>query len=148
MASRRLVPASVRASLLGIPSDIGSLERNYVLPDEDLELIATRRRPGNRLGLAIHIALLRHPGQGWIDGIEPPAPLVAWLAEQVDVSSARGTLGLPIERDRYFRARHGLAVYARAARTEGRITESDGALEAAHAALANERSGRNATLDP
>ena len=87
MASRRLVPASVRESLLGIPSDIGSLERNYVLPDEDLELIATRRRPDNRLGLAIHIALLRHPGQGWLDGIEPPAPLVAWLAEQVDVSS-------------------------------------------------------------
>ena len=87
MASRRLVPASVREGLLGIASDIGSLERNYVLPDEDLELIATRRRPDNRLGLAIHIALLRHPGQGWLDGIEPPASLVAWLAEQVDVSS-------------------------------------------------------------
>ena len=87
MASRRLVPASVRESLLGIASDIGSLERTYVLPDEDLELIATRRRPDNRLGLAIHIALLRHPGQGWLDGIEPPSPLVAWLAEQVGVSS-------------------------------------------------------------
>ena len=62
MASRRLVPASVRESLLGIASDIVSLERNYVLPDEDLEQIATRRRPDNRLGLAIHIALLRHPG--------------------------------------------------------------------------------------
>ena len=87
MASRRLVPTSVRDRLLGIPSDISSLERNYVLPDEDLALIATRRRPDNRLGLAIHIALLRHPGQGWLDDIEPPAPLVAWLAEQADVSS-------------------------------------------------------------
>ena len=87
MASRRLVAASVRDSLLGTPSDIGSLERNYVLPDEDLDLIATRRRPKNRLGLAVHIALLRHPGQGWLDGLEPPAPLVAWLAEQVDVAS-------------------------------------------------------------
>ena len=83
MASRRLVPVSVRDSLLGIPSDIGSLERNYVLPDEDLDLISTRRRPENRLGLAVHIALLRHPGQGWLDGLEPPAPLIAWLAEQV-----------------------------------------------------------------
>ena len=70
MASLRLVPASVRDSLLGIPSDVGSLERNYVLPDKDLDLISTRRRPDNRLGLAGHIA-----------------PLVAWLAEQVDVSS-------------------------------------------------------------
>ena len=48
MASRRLVSASVRDSLLGIASDIGSLERNYVLPDDDLALIATRRRPDNR----------------------------------------------------------------------------------------------------
>ena len=87
MASRRLVPASVRDSLLGIPSDVGSLERNYVLPDEDLDLISTRRRPENRLGLAVHIALLRHPGQGWLEGLEPPAPLVPWLAEQADVSS-------------------------------------------------------------
>ena len=87
MASRRLVPASVRDNLLGIPSDIGSLERNYVLADEDLDLVATRRHPENRLGLAVHIALLRHPGQGWLDGLEPPTPLVAWLAEQVDVSS-------------------------------------------------------------
>ena len=80
MASRRLVPPSVREALLGIPSDIASLERNYLLADDDLDLIGTRRRPENRLGLALHIALLRHPGQGWHDDTEPPAPLVAWLA--------------------------------------------------------------------
>ena len=85
MASRRLVPASLREALLGIPSDIASLERNYLLADDDLDLIGTRRRPENRLGLALHIALLRHPGQGWHDNTEPPAPLVAWLAEQIEV---------------------------------------------------------------
>ena len=85
MASRRLVPISVREALLGIPSDIASLERNYLLADEDLDLIGTRRRPENHLGLALHIALLRHPGQGWLDDTEPPAPLVAWLAEQIEV---------------------------------------------------------------
>ena len=37
--------------------------------------------------MAIHIALLRHPGQGWLDDTEPPDPLVAWLAEQIDVPS-------------------------------------------------------------
>ena len=83
MASRRLVPASVREALLGIPSDIASLERNYLLADDDLDLIGTRRRPENRLGLALHIALLRHPGQGWLDDTDPPTPLVAWLAEQI-----------------------------------------------------------------
>ena len=85
MASRRLVPASAREALLGIPSDTASLERNYLLPDEDLDLIGTRRRPENRLGLASHIALLRHRGQGWLDDTEPPAPLAVWLAEQIDV---------------------------------------------------------------
>ena len=85
MASRRLVPASVREALLGIPSDIASLERNYLLADDDLDLIGTRRRRENRLGLALHIALLRHPGQGWHDDTEPPAPLVVWLAEQIEV---------------------------------------------------------------
>ena len=80
MASRRLVPAAAREALLGIPSDTASLERNYLLADEDLDLIGTRRRPENRLGLAIHIALLRHPGQGWLDDTEPPAPLFVWLA--------------------------------------------------------------------
>ena len=49
MASRHLVPPSVREALLGIPSDIASLERNYLLADDDLDLIGTRRRPENRL---------------------------------------------------------------------------------------------------
>ena len=31
-----LLPPSVRDTLLGIPSDTVSLERNYVLADEDL----------------------------------------------------------------------------------------------------------------
>ena len=85
MAPRRLLPPSVRDTLLGIPSDTASLERNYVLADEDLELIGTRRRAANRLGLAIHIALLRHPGQGWLEDMDLSGPVLLWLAEQVAV---------------------------------------------------------------
>ncbi len=88
MTSRRLLPAAAREALFGIPSDIGSLERNYVLAEDDLELIATRKSAANRLGLAAHIALLRHPGQGWLDGDALPEALVAWLAEQVAVPSS------------------------------------------------------------
>ena len=83
MASRRLLPPSVRDTLLGIPSDTVSLERNYVLADEDLELIDTRRSAANRLALAIHIVLFRHPGQGWLDGTHLPGALLVWLAEQI-----------------------------------------------------------------
>ena len=46
--------------------------------------------------------MLRHPGQGWHDDTEPPAPLVAWLAEQIEVPfpslaryGSRGLLFLP-----------------------------------------------------
>ncbi len=110
MASRRLVAASVREALLGIPSDIASLERNYLLADDDLDLIGTRRRPENRLGLALHIALLRHPGQGWHNDTEPPAPLVAWLAEQIEVpfpSLARyGSRGATRSNHRRLAVRH------------------------------------------
>ena len=88
MASRRLVSASARETLFGIPSDTASLERNYVLADDDLDLIYTRRSAENRLGLAIHMALLRHPGQGWLDGDDLPGPLIRWLAEQVAVPSS------------------------------------------------------------
>ena len=83
MASRRLLPPSVRDTLLGVPTDIASLERNYVLADEDLELIDTRRSAVNRLALAIHIALFRYPGQGWLEGTDLPGALLVWLAEQV-----------------------------------------------------------------
>ena len=88
MTSRRLLPAAAREALFGIASDTGSLERNYVLAEDDLDLIATRRNAANRLGLAVHIALLRHPGQGWLDGDALPGALVAWLAEQVAVPSS------------------------------------------------------------
>ena len=124
MASRRLVPPSVREALLGIPSDIASLERNYLLADDDLDLIGTRRRPENRLGLALHIALLRHPGQGWHDDTEPPAPLVAWLAEQIEVpfpSLARyGSRGATRSNHRRLAVRHlGLRAFVPA--HDGRV---------------------------
>ena len=43
MTSLRLVPASGREALLGVPSDIASLERNSLLADDDLDLIGPRR---------------------------------------------------------------------------------------------------------
>ena len=48
-----------REALLGIPSDIASLERNYLLADDDLDLIGTRRHPENRL------APYSRYGPGW-----------------------------------------------------------------------------------
>jgi hypothetical protein len=49
-------------------------------------LIRSRRNRGNRLGLGIHLALLRHPGQGWREGVQLPEAVSHWLSEQVNVS--------------------------------------------------------------
>jgi len=48
-----------------------------------------------------------------------------------ELESVRGKLGLPVERDRYFNARHTLSVYAHAARNASAITECPQALRQA-----------------
>ncbi|MCY4478449.1 MAG: DUF2958 domain-containing protein [Rhodospirillales bacterium] len=50
-----------------------------------------------------------------------------------EIAAYRGRFGLPIERDRHFRARHGIRVYAEAARAAGRIVEYGPELDAAAA---------------
>lgn len=48
-----------------------------------------------------------------------------------EIKALRGKLGLPVERDRFFEARHTLSVYTRAARTKLAITECPQALRIA-----------------
>ena len=50
-------------------------------------------------------------------------------ASLAELARARGRLGLPLERDRHFTARHPLSVYARAARRAGRIVERGAAFD-------------------
>ena len=47
-----------------------------------------------------------------------------------DVAAFRGRFGLGIERDRHFRPKYSMAVYAQAARAAGRIVERGPELEA------------------
>lgn len=83
MARRKLLTASVRQTLFGIPTDTASLEKYYAFRKEDFEIITSRRRQANQLGLAIHLALLRHPGQGWIDAELLPDAFLNWIAAQL-----------------------------------------------------------------
>lgn len=46
-----------------------------------------------------------------------------------ELESVKGKLGLPVERDFHFAPRHTISVYARAARTEGTITECHAVLD-------------------
>jgi hypothetical protein len=61
-----------------------------------------------------------------------------------EIAAVRLPLGLGIERDLCFAARHPLSVYAAAARTHGQITEAPAHLDRAAAELARARvSGRS-----
>ena len=84
---RRLLSSRTHAEFFGVPTDSDALIRHYLLSGDDIDLISTRRRAENLLGVAVHICLLRYPGLGWSDGIMPPAELIAWLAEQLQVST-------------------------------------------------------------
>ena len=85
--TRKILSSRARSELFGVPTDFESLSRHYLLNEDDLDLIRTRRGGENQLGLALHIALLRHPGFGWHEDFMPPAELIEWLAEQAHVDA-------------------------------------------------------------
>jgi TnpA family transposase len=87
MSRRTLLTSEQRIRLLGIPTDSAELAKHYVLSSEDLAFIRTKRRSGNRLGFAVQLCLLRHPGQGL--GIEhPPEAMIAFIAHQLGDSAS------------------------------------------------------------
>jgi hypothetical protein len=47
--------------------------------------VASRRGAANRLGCAVQLALLRHPGMTLAQMDVPIEPLVTWLASQLEI---------------------------------------------------------------
>ncbi|MDT7953752.1 MAG: DUF4158 domain-containing protein [Acetobacteraceae bacterium] len=64
------------------------MARHYVLDAADLAFVRTRRRSANRLGFAVQLCLLRHPGTGLGPGEHPPVAMLAFVAEQLGVPPA------------------------------------------------------------
>ena len=85
-----LLTDAERAALFGIPVDPDELARRYTLEAVDLDLINHRRHDRNRLGMALQVALLRHPGMPLAQVLQieggAPAPLVAFLARQLGLN--------------------------------------------------------------
>ena len=77
-----------RRALLGVPLDPDDLARLFTLSRSDRDLVAGRRNDASRLGFAVQLALLRHPGTTLADLDRSSAPLVAWLASQLDIPPA------------------------------------------------------------
>lgn len=85
MARRQLLTDEERQALLGIPPDADSLARLFTLSRSDRSLVAERRGDANRLGYAVQLALLRHPGTALAYLDQPPDALVTWMAGQLEV---------------------------------------------------------------
>jgi hypothetical protein len=87
MARRYLLTEDERRSLFGIPIDRASLAKHYSVTADQRILIEVKRNDVNRLGFALHLALLRHPGFGF--RVEDPVPpeLVRHIAAELGVSA-------------------------------------------------------------
>src|SRR3712207_5376064 len=88
MARRDLLTDGERRRLFGVPESEDELIRRYTLSAADLDLVARRYTDRNRLGAAVQLCLLRHPGFGWRGGETVPDALLAYLAGQLGVSAS------------------------------------------------------------
>jgi TnpA family transposase len=75
-----------RTALLALPTEEAVFVRHWTLSEDDLAIIVSRRRSHNRLGFAVQLCALRHPGRLLRPGeLIPTAPL-AFVAEQLKVA--------------------------------------------------------------
>jgi TnpA family transposase len=73
------------AALFDPPTDQRELVRYYTLSAADLAAIRRRRGDHSRLGHALMLCYLRHPGRPLRANERPPAALVSFVAAQIDV---------------------------------------------------------------
>ena len=73
------------AALFDPLADQRELVRHYTLSDVDIAKIQHCRGDHNRLGYALMLCYLRYPGRPLHATERPPAALVAFVAEQIDV---------------------------------------------------------------
>ncbi len=85
MSRRPLLKADRWSALVDMPTDEQSLIRHCTLGRAEMDLIQAKRTPHNRLGLAIQLCFLRHLGRAILFAETLPAPVVAFLAQQIGI---------------------------------------------------------------
>ncbi len=88
MARRRLLGDEQWAALFALPAGERDVVRHCTLTPDDLTLVAAKRSASNRLGYALLLCALRHPGRALEPGERPPAPMVAFVARQLGIDTA------------------------------------------------------------
>ena len=85
MARRTVLTSRQRSALFALPEREADLLRLYTLSDEDLQNIGARRRPRNKLGFALQLCVLRHPGR-LLAPVEFVSPAVVdFIGRQLDL---------------------------------------------------------------
>jgi hypothetical protein len=84
MKKHEILSPHSRAALFDPPTDPTSIVRHYTFSPQDIVLIRQRRRAANRLGFAVHLAYIRHPGRIMRVEEEPPEDMLTFIAGQVD----------------------------------------------------------------
>lgn len=76
--------------MLAIPTDRDSLVRLYTFEASDLHIIGSLRRRRTQMGVAVQLALLRHPGTTLAQFVQDvgsiPSALASFVAEQLELS--------------------------------------------------------------
>jgi TnpA family transposase len=73
------------AELFDPPTGQRDLVRHFTLSEADLGAIRRCRGDHNRLGYALMLCYLRHPGRALRSGERPPPALLAFVAEQIGI---------------------------------------------------------------
>ena len=85
MPRRSILSSAERDGLLTLPDASAELIRLYTFNDVDLAIIRQHRGPANRLGFAVQLCCMRHPGIRLAADAEPFAPLLRMVAAQIKV---------------------------------------------------------------
>jgi TnpA family transposase len=83
MPARSLLSAEQRTRLFAIPTDTAAMAQHYMLDVADLAIVRARRRASKRLGFAVQLCVLRHPGRVMDPTEAPPLPMLAFVAQQI-----------------------------------------------------------------
>lgn len=86
MPRREILTAAERVALLAIPEDEVELLRCYTLSKSDLAFVQQHRGDPNRLGIAVQMSYLQHPGRVLGEKEKPHPRLLHFVATQLGVA--------------------------------------------------------------
>jgi hypothetical protein len=85
MPRRSILSVTERESLLALPNKDDDLLRYYTFSESDLSVIRQRRGNHNRLGFAVQLCYLRHPGFALPPEAAPPTLLLLFVGMQLGI---------------------------------------------------------------